>query len=227
VTSVLALLPYGIQAALVLVLAGVFTRRRQQLCKTFPMYLVVVLILDSAAIFWPDRFHVGWFWMLRQSLWDLAKLSVAIEVALRTFRRFPGARPVAQGVMAGMLTLSTLVVIGMPAVTSYNDVALSFEPQVLTGTIWLMTAVALLVVWYRIPIHDFQKAILLGFVVYLTIFATLLNVLRHHGWTIREWVNSADAVAYLTLCLYWAHAAWRKDAPGSDSPVLARLELDR
>ena len=212
---------------MLLVLTGIFVRGRQYLCLTFPAYLVLVLACDTVVLVWPDRFYVGWFWILQQGLWDLAKLAVAVEIAFRVFKRFPGARPVTQTVVAVVLSMSTLVIIGIPAIASCTDVTLGAEPQVLTGTIWLMTAAALLVVWYRIPIHDIQKAILLGFVVYLTIFTTLLNVLRYHGWTVREWVNSTSAAAYLALCVYWAHAAWRKDEPIPASPALERLGLDR
>jgi hypothetical protein len=90
-----------------------------------------------------------------------------------------------------------------------------------------MTALALLVVWYRIPLLPFQKAILVGFVPYLVVFVSLLNVLRHHGWQVREWVNLLDATAYLGAASWWAWAAWRPEESYAVSPAVARrLGLD-
>jgi hypothetical protein len=168
-------------------------------------------------LLWPERYHVSWFWILQQALWDLAKLAVTVEIAFRVFRRFDGARPTASLVISLVLAVTTLVVVFSPPLFSHTYTV----AQGVTGIIWLMTGLAVVVVWYRIPIHDFQKAILLGFVAYLTIFATLLNVLRAYGWKIRDWVNTADAAAYVMLCLWWSYAAWRKDPPSPMSPALA------
>lgn len=216
-----------VKVALVAALAGTFARGRYRACLTFPVYLALVLACDTVVSLWPERFYVEWFWILQQSAWDLAKLAVALELACRVFRVFPGARSVAHVTIAAVLAITTAVIIALPAWASYTAVAQEWQPRVLTGTIWLMTSIAILVVWYRLPIHPFQRAILIGFVPYLAVFSSLLNVLRHHGWEFREWVNVADASAYLLAASWWAWSAWRRDEVLEASPeLLRRLRLD-
>ena len=50
-----------------------------------------------------------------------------------------------------------------------------WQPGVATAALWLLTATALLVVWYQVPLHDWQRAIMLGLAPYLLVFVTLLE----------------------------------------------------
>ena len=50
-----------------------------------------------------------------------------------------------------------------------------WQPGVATAALWLLTATALLVVWYQVPVHDWQRAIMLGLAPYLLVFVTLLE----------------------------------------------------
>ena len=86
-----------------------------------------------------------------------------------------------------------------------------WQPSVATAALWLLTATALLVVWYQVPVHDWQRAIMLGLAPYLLVFVTLLDLLQRHGWTARAEVGIVDSVAYLALVVFWAWAAWRRD----------------
>ena len=81
----------------------------------------------------------------------------------------------------------------------------------MTASVWLLTATALLVVFYQVPIGDWQRAIMLGLAPYLLVFVTLLSVLRRQGWAVLDEISLVDQLAYLGLVLFWAVAAWRKD----------------
>ena len=75
------------------------------------------------------------------------------------------------------------------------------------------------------PIHAYHKAILLGFVPYLLVFTILLRMLRHYGWDILPFVQSAEPAAYLLLMGWWAWAAWEPEGVPDVSPeVLHRLQ---
>ena len=60
-----------------------------------------------------------------------------------------------------------------------------WQPGVATAALWLLTATALLVVWYQVPVHDWQRAIMLGLAPYLLVFVTLIGLLQRHGWGAR------------------------------------------
>ena len=215
-----------VKVGLVVVLLAVFLRRRDRDCWSFPAYLVLVLIGDTLVSLWPERFYVAWFWYLQQSIWDVAKLAIGIEISFRAFRVFPGARPVVQALLALVMSGTTAAIVSLPSRLSHDAIVFDWEPRVLTGTIWLMTALTMVVVYYRLPIRRFQLAILTGFVPYLLVFVTLLNVLRHHGWHLRPWINALDATAYLTVVVYWSWAAWRREeAPAASLATLKRLGL--
>ena len=94
----------------------------------------------------------------------------------------------------------------------------NWQPSVATAALWLLTATALLVVWYQIPVHDWQRAIMLGLAPYLLVFVALIDVLKRHDWKFEHEVVLAEQVAYLALVLFWAQAAWRRDS--SDAAVL-------
>src|SRR5713226_3351038 len=93
-----------------------------------------------------------------------------------------------------------------PAMSS--NVGGRIQPRLLNGTIWLFAAIAATILWYRLPVDPFHKAILIGFVPYLLIFTTGLNILDSYGWDLRTSVNYAQVGAYVALMAYWAHAAW-------------------
>lgn len=205
-------------------LLGSLARGRCRLCWSFAAYLLVILTCNSLVSFWPERFFVEWFWMLQQTAYDLAKLAVAIELAHRSFRAFPGARATARLVLLSVLALTTVAVVTVPASSSSTFLSFTlteWHPRIASGTIWLMTSTALLAVWYQLPVHAFQRAILMGFTAYLLVFTTLLNVLRR-GLDLRDTVNALDGVAYLALVAWWAYASWRPSEKVVVAPAVAR-----
>jgi hypothetical protein len=78
--------------------------------------------------------------------------------------------------------------------------------------LWLLTATALLVVWYQVPLHAWPRAILLGFVPYLLVFVIALDLLKRHGWAaLHAGAGILDSAAYLALLLFWNRVVWRRD----------------
>jgi hypothetical protein len=204
---------HAVKIALLAVLAGIVVRRRAHLCWVFPIYVVTILASNSLQSFWPERFFTHEFWLLKQRAYDALKLLLALELAWRSFRLFPGALRTARTVLLAIVAVTTLTMVFLTPPTSYSTVW-DWQPSVVTGTLWLFTATALLVVWYQIPVHDWQRAIMLGLAPYLIVFILTLDLLRRFGWRIREEVSVLDNLAYLGLAVFWVYAAWRRDPPG-------------
>jgi hypothetical protein len=233
-TSWQILVAHAVKILILATLAGIVARRRASLCWSFVAYLAVILAGNSLVSFWPQRFFHATFWLAQQAVYDVLKMAVAVELAYRTFRAFPAAQVTARRVLFGLLVLTSLALMGVPRGLSgggpqlYAAALREWEPRVLMGTVWLMNAVALLVVWYRVPVHAFHRAILLGFVPYLIVFTTSLRLLDRYGWDILPLVQSAEPAAYMLLVAWWAHAAWQPEAEPELSPAaLKRLRPGR
>jgi len=222
-TSWQVLIAHAVKVLVLLTLAGIVTRRRARLCWSFVIYLAVVLAANSLVSFWPERFFVGWFWMLQAALYDALKMAIAVELAYRTFQAFPAAQATARRVLFFLLLGTSLALVGVPRDSSYPAVFVELEPRILTGTIWLLNGLALLVIWYRVPLHAFHKAILLGFVPYLLIFTSLLRLLQHYGWQILPIVQAAEPAAYMLMVAWWAYASWQPETAPEVSPAVLRV----
>ena len=208
---------HAVKVALLVTLAGIVARRRVRLCWAFPLYVVAILLGNSLQSFWPAQFHTSEFWIVKQRVYDALKLLLALELAWRAFRLFPGALRTARAVLAAILAATTLVVVFVTPPADYSTLW-QWQPSIVTGTLWMFTATALLVVWYQVPVHDWQRAIMLGLVSYLVVFVLYMDLLRRFGWDYRLAVGWLDVLTYLALCIFWAWAAWRRD------PIPVRAE---
>jgi hypothetical protein len=222
------LVHHAMKIVFIAILAGLFARRRAHLCWSFVAYLVTALVCNSLMSFWPDQFYRLWFYSLTQDLLNAMKLAVAAELTYRTFRAFPGAAARVRVLLAPVFFVPVLFVNKVPAGASYQDIVQLYQPQLMTGVIWIITAITLLIAWYRVPVHAMHRAILIGLAAYLLIFTTLLNVLRDFGFeNLRSFIGTADGYAYIVLLCWWAYAAWvpaRRPVLALD--VLKRLQLE-
>jgi hypothetical protein len=214
---------HAVRLALVALLFAMLWRGRVRQCWTFGAYVALVLVGNTLVTFWPQRFLTPEFWFLKQAVYDLLKLAIALELLYRTLRAFPGTWRVARLVVLAFLSVSAFV---LAALTPRSSVWTMWEwqPSVVTATIWLLTAVALLVVWYRVPVPDWPRVIMLGLAPYLLVFLTLIDVVRRHGWRIGAQAGVIDSLVYLALILFWTRAAWlqpglRTAAGGPERPA--------
>jgi hypothetical protein len=202
---------HAVKLALLVLLAGMLVRGRVRLCWAFPAYLVAILLGNTLPSFWPWHFYTPAFWVLKQGVYDVLKMLLAVELAWRAFQHFPGALRTARAVLLGLLVASTLV-LGLLTPPSSYATLWNHQPGVVTAALWLLTATALMVVWYQVPVHDWQRAIMLGLAPYLLLFVVLLDLLKRHGWEAQDKIALVDQIAYLALVLFWAWAAWRRDS---------------
>ena len=219
------LIAHAVKLATFLALMGILARRRYRTSFLFPTYLLAILTGNALVSFWPATFFTQWFWILKQAVYDILKLGIALELAFRIFRAFPGTHRRALMACSTVLGITTFAIINSGMVGVSTPVMHDYYPRVSAGTIWLMTAIVALVAWYRLPVERFHRAILLGFSSYLLVFTTLLNLLREWGFqTMFRFFDSWSNVAYLAVMLWWAWAAVRPD--GEPEVVPATL-LDR
>jgi len=207
------LVAHLVKLGLVALLAGMVLRGRLGLCWAFGLYVIAILVGNTLVTLAPARFYTPSFWVLKQGVYDALKMAVAIELAWRAFAAFPGAWRTARVVLLALLATSTLSLTWLTPRSSY-DTLWEWQPGIVTAAVWLLAATALLVVFYQVPIGEWQRAIMLGLAPYLLVFVTLLSVLRRQGWALRQEIGLLDSLAYLGLVLFWARAAWRKEEPG-------------
>jgi hypothetical protein len=222
--TVQVLVATAVKIALLTALVGLVYRRRLHLCWAFGFYALIVLGCETAVAVWPSRFYNPEFWMVKQALYDAGKVAVALELAWRVVRYFPGAMRTARLSALGLLGVSTLVIVAGPWAAGYHAVG-EWQPRMVLGIVSLFTVTALVVIWYNLPVRPWHRAVLMGFSAYLLVFTVLLNVLRTHGWSLLVWLGLLDAVAYLALTTWWAWSAWAPEPQPVELPLAIRQRL--
>jgi hypothetical protein len=95
----------------------------------------------------------------------------------------------------------------------YTTFLSELQPRVLNGSVWIFTAIAGLVLYYRLPIGRFQKGILLSYVPYVLIFTVFVSQ------SSSPLVNYANQLAYVALIVYWNVVIWRRDVDVDRPPI--------
>jgi hypothetical protein len=106
--------------------------------------------------------------------------------------------------------------------TDFRSFMAELHPRVLNGSIWLFTAIAALILWYRLPVNAFHKAVLLSYVPFLLVFTVTMNALGSATRDRLGWLSYLYQLAYLALMVYWARAAWRRVEVPTRPPGLQR-----
>ena len=105
-------------------------------------------------------------------------------------------------------------------------------PRMASAAIWMLTALAGLVLWYRLPLTPLPRAVLMGYAPYLLVFTIGISLLFLPGSpNLRVWAGYVDPLAYFVLTNYWLRVAWRTapesallppPAPSPTAPVPQR-----
>jgi hypothetical protein len=203
---------------LLVVLAGLAVRRLYRLCYTFPAYLAAVWLGDFLILMWPAHFYQWSFWLLKETLYAVLKLAVALEIMALAYQAFPHARAAARLLVLGVLgaLLVLLLMAPVPANAELSTIARELLRRVANGSALVSCGVWGLVLWYRLPMHPLHRAMLSGLVAYLVVFASAITVTLALGWDLRGLANAAEATAWALLLLYWSWAVWRRQPTSSD-----------
>ena len=205
-----AAIGYAGTAFMFATLVGLIARQRYREWWSFSLYLLFDTVYALLIAVWPERFHRPAPWMLNESISSLLRFVAALELAYRTFRGFPGAMARLRVVLLTVIGFTLAVVLAAtPARLDYMAFMGHVHPRVVNGSVWLFTAIAALILWYRLPVRLFSKRILLSWVPYLLVFAVAMNGLGAIGWERGLALDYLRQVAYLALVAYWAYAAWQ------------------
>jgi hypothetical protein len=204
-------------------LAGLVKSGRARHCLSFVVYLTVLLTCETLTVVWPADFYVAEFWMRKQAVYDVLRTVVALEMAWRVVRSFPGALRTARWSALALLVGAIAVLATGPHKARY-DVIFTWQPRVVACTALLFTLTALLVAWYHLPIRVIHRAVMGGFAIYSAFFATMFGLLKRWGWEMRLVTNAIDSLALLAVILWWMRTAWaREDEAMPEIPQLAPL----
>jgi hypothetical protein len=225
--TVWSLLAYAGTVALAVVLTGVFARRRYRVWFFFCLFLAVSLACTVMMLFWPRVFYTGDLWQGKENALNLLRFAMALELAYRTFRAFPGALATLRWVLLLVLVTTLFAVIAVSGGGSdFQSFMADLQPRVLNGSIWLFSAIAALILWYRLPVDPFHKAILLSYVPFLLVFTVSMSAWAEFSAGTstggqRPWfVTYAYQLAYLALMIHWSYAAWRRVEEPARPPAL-------
>jgi hypothetical protein len=205
---------------------GLIGRGRLRLCFTFGLYVAAVLGPDVAILARPSRFFTWDVWIARELVQALLKLGIPVEITLRAFAAFHGARARTASFLV-VVAAGTILATALRASKDAGAAGLAqtMMPPLLTGTAWLFGAVLAFALWFRIPLHPWHRALLIGFVPYLLIFTIAVGLLRSLGWEARMVLSHAYTISYLVLVAYLAFAVWRRDpSPPAPSHLVHRLQ---
>jgi hypothetical protein len=191
-------------------LAGLAVRGRGRQCWSFVAYLCALLAGESLSALNQARFYTPEFYMRKQAVYDILRTAVALEMAWRVVRAFPGALRTARWSALVLLGGSMAVLASGPHRAGY-DVIFAWQPRVVACTALLFTLTALLVAWYHLPMRRLHRAIMAGFAIYSAFFATILALLRRWGWEARWLTNALGACVLVSVILWWARAAWARE----------------
>ena len=202
------------------VLAGLARRRRMTSCVSFALYLVAVGAADALIAASPTRFWRRDFWILKETVHNLLKLAIALELMVRIFHHFPTAYlSVRRAVAAVVAILGALVWSSLGKGTDFRSVVGTLNPHVIDATVWLFVALGAYCLWYHLPLDSIHKAILTGLVPYLLVYSVVQKVVGAMGSERAALFNATAPYVYLAVLTYWASVAWRHDAGDAGTRV--------
>jgi hypothetical protein len=194
-------------------------RRHYQRMPLFTIYVGGVTLSNAMYIL-----HSTWeTWMLHQVVTAALRFGIALELTRCIFGAFPAAAVTARRVMLVILvfTAVTAITFSSPG-AAYTRMHAESIPRMASAAIWILTALAALVLWYRLPLAPLPRAILMGYAPYLLVFTIGMSLLFDAGsQRIRVWVGYVDPLAFFVLVNYWLRVAWRTAAESAMLPVPA------
>ena len=202
-------------------LLGILLWRRHY--RRMPLFVLYVAGVEVFNVVY--MLHPTWeTYMLLQIVAAGLRLGLALELTNGIFGAFPAAAVTARRVLLLILVATAVTAMATaPTNPTYTRMHAEAVPRMASAAIWMVTALAAMVLWYRVPLAPLPRAILMGYAPYLLLFTILMSLLfEDPSPRVRFWVGYLDPLAFFVLINYWLRVAWRT-APESTKP-LAPLE---
>lgn len=204
---VLFLLSVGL---LLFLCAGLVRRGKLTRSVVFSLYVGSATLFSLLYLLFPQSYTPEAF-MIKQGIYDSLLFGMALEISYRAFAAFHGIAARVRALLASAVAISSLLIFMLtPVNQDYADIG-RYQPGITTAGIWCLAFIALMIVWYQIPVHGFVRAILLGYIPYLVVFVIVMDLIARLGWGVVQHLNVLNVVAYNLAVGYLAYSAWRKD----------------
>jgi hypothetical protein len=190
-----------------LLFATLLWRGHYRRLPLFTMYVGGVRVFTVVYIL-----HPTWeAWMLLSVVGASLRFGVALELTYRIFGAFPAAKVTARRVLFVILVATAVTAVAtVPPNATYTRMHAEAVPRMASAAIWMLTALAGLVLWYRLPLAPLPRAILMWFAPYLLLFTIGMSLLFDPASQhLRPWVGYLDPLAFFVLTNYWLRVAWR------------------
>lgn len=202
-------------ALLLTTFVGLLVRKRWRTWYAFTLYLPLMAGF-SLAFALHQEWYVAPGFLLQANVVNALRVAMALELAARTFRAFPGALSTLRPILL-VLLIATLAVVAAVPTSTYESFLGEVQPRVLYGTVWIFTAIAALILWYRLPVAALHKSVLLSYVPYLLWDLVFLKAFLKPSWEDNA-VRYVNPAIYLVMTAHWAWVAWRVEVPEPTHP---------
>jgi hypothetical protein len=204
----------GFGNVLSLVLLGILLYRGHQ--RRLPIFVLYVACTTLTGIGVMLHYTVA-MWLLHQVVVAAFRLGVTLELTSGIFGAFPAAATTARKVVLVILAFTAVTALSLATPdATYMRFHAEIIPRVASGVVWTLTALAVLVLWYRLPLAPLPRAILMGYAPYLLISTIGLSLLfDERTRPYRVWIGYVTTLASIALQSYWVRVAWQTvpDAP--------------
>ena len=199
-----------------LVLLGILVHRGHH--RRLPIFVLYVAGTTLSGIGVILHYTVA-MWLLHQVVVAAFRLGITLELIHRIFGAFPAAATTARKVVLLILAFTAVTALSLATPdATYMRLHAEVIPRVASAIVWTLTALAVLVLWYRLPLAPLPRAILMGYAPYLLISTISLSLLFDERIRpYRVWIGHLTALASIALHLYWIRVAWQTvpDAPAA------------
>ena len=189
------------------VLFGVLILRRHY--QRAPFFTTYVGGLIALAAFLALNYTWNGF-MISAVATAALRFGVALELTRCIFGAFPAAATTARRVVFSILVVTAVICFAMisPSAT-YTRVHAEAVPRLGATGIWILTALAGLVLWYRLPLAPLPRAILLGYAPYLLVYTICMSLyFSPEAQPYRSLIGYVNSGSFMVVVGHWIWVAW-------------------
>ena len=202
---------------LVALIAILVYRRKHRYSYAFASYVAVQALVNVMGSLWRAFSRTWSDWADKETLYGLLRILILFELTALIFRALPRARRRAQALLLLTVLLLAVVLQRSHDTTSLYAIARGIAASFSYVTVWGLIALLVMIVWYRLPLHPFHKAILHGLLWLLLVYFGAVYSARAIGGPAAGDIFNTAQIGILAL---WLCAAWKRD-PEWDSGELA------
>jgi hypothetical protein len=185
----------------------------------FAVALASALAGNALTTYWPAQFYTWHFWRFKETLQAGLYMLTTVELASLIFAGLPRAR------RALFVGLAAAIALAAAAATRPEAASLDALRTVGLGVhaavAWLLVLLVGTVAFFRVPLVPYHRAILLGLVVHVSLYSTMLQLVVVSGSLAWTSMKLLDPLVYGLVVAFWTHAAWSPAANRAQDPVVA------